>query len=94
MKDAALEAEILPVIIKETETEYSKVKIKSSEWETVRHPISGVITARKIAVYANKQTNDGVCVANVMIIKQFYNGESYGKSLYNGFTETVVLDCN
>lgn len=94
MKDAALETEILQVVIKELETDYSKIKIKSSEWAAVRHPISGVVTARKIAVYAKKQTNDGVCVANVLIIKQYYNGESYGKSLYSGFAETVVLDCN
>lgn len=98
MKDAALEASILKYIQNAAtaqgwDEKFSKVKIYSNDWNTLRNDY-GVILGRTIGAYCYATWPDGHCTVQAFAFKQDYNGSAYSKTLglFKNFTQDEV-DC-
>ena len=61
--------------------------------EPINRSVWVVILYRTIVAYGSSSTVDGICFADGLIFKQYYDGSSYGKLIYVGFKGRDTLDC-
>ncbi len=84
MTDATLTAEVLKAIQGHATREgwdekFTRAKISSTDWTTVRNELTGVITGRVLYAYCQAAWPDGHCTVQPFTFKQDYNGSTYSK---------------
>lgn len=86
MTDATLTAEVLKAIQGHAtrsgwDEKFTKAKISSSDWMTVRNELTGTITGRTLYAYCQATWPDGHCTVQPFTFKQDYNGSTYSKAI-------------
>ncbi len=99
MKNPALEASVLKAIQTYAansgwKEKFKAVKISSSDWNIIRHKVSGRILKRTLSAYCYAQWPDGYCTVQSFTFSQEYNGTSYSKTFkrYSNGSQTII-DC-
>jgi hypothetical protein len=99
MKDAALEAKMVAFTNKYGASNGWKEKfskaIITSDWQTLRNEITGVILGRKIEAAMCATWPDGHCTFQMIDFTEDYNGSAYSSSLgWGGVGDQSDIDCS
>lgn len=80
MQSPAFEASLLVATQKygaAEKSKYSKVKIESPSWETMRNQLTGIILTRFVYAWAYATEPDGQCSYERLVYQQEFDGHHY-----------------
>lgn len=99
MSDSKLQADISDAAIRGAAGRGWKEEIlyaysQSKEWYTLRNKVTGIITGRELAAIVVMKTDSGICKWEQVILRQNYNGSSYGGTYWHGNSQRIYpVDC-